>query len=110
MTWPGYFDATHYPDETTGDYLEAWSEARREADAEQAELEAAGVAIARARARGVCTHGSVVGYRNPPFYPEQEGLQPGQLRCTDGCGAVFDSDEAWSLAMDEAIRTGVRIT
>jgi hypothetical protein len=75
----------------------------QDADIEQYEMEQAGRAIHAARKAGRCTHQSVVGYRNPAVYPEQEGLRPGQSKCTDGCGEVFDSDEDWHDAMDAAV-------
>ena len=81
---------------------EAIENERFEADMQQAEMVEAGNAIARARRAGRCTHSSAVGYRDPPVYPEQEGLTPGQSRCTDGCGETFDSDQDWYDAMDAA--------
>lgn len=92
-----------YPDETTGDANEAHWLAGIEADMEMAEMAAVGNRIAYQRRQGVCCHQSAVGYLPEPCYPEQEGLKPGQLRCTDGCGQVFDSDEGWYAAMDAAI-------
>ena len=82
---------------------EAMENERMEADFEQAEMEAAGNAIYAARKAGKCCHTSTVGYINPPVYPEQEGLKPGQSRCTEGCGEVFESDQDWYDAMDEAV-------
>jgi hypothetical protein len=70
-----------------------------DADIEQAEMEAEGRRLAALRRQGICTHGSVVGYHDPPIYPEQEGLKPGQERCTAGCGRVFDSDDDWIAAI-----------
>lgn len=75
----------------------------QDADIEMAELEAAGARIAQWRRSGGCAHQGAVSYRNPPVYPEQEGLEPGQLRCTDGCGMVFADDEAWSDAVAEIL-------
>lgn len=87
---------------------EARQLAAYDADLELAEGAAMGDAIHAARQRGVCPHQSAVAYRKPPAYPAQEGLRPGQLRCTDpdpgGCGRVFDSDEDWVAAMDAAAR------
>lgn len=60
-------------------------------------------ALEAARRRGNCTHQSTVGYRVPAIYPEQEGLNPGESRCTDGCERVFFSDEDWVQAMEEAL-------
>ena len=82
---------------------EALDAQRLDADMEQAAMERAGNAIARARKAGRCTHGSVQGYRGGPRSAQQEGLKPGQLRCTDTCGTVFGSDEEWYAAMDEAV-------
>lgn len=36
-----------------------------------------------ATATSECSHGSGCGYRNPPFYPEQEKLKPGEMWCYD---------------------------
>ena len=83
---------------------EALEQERFEADLLQAQYEAEGRRITRARRAGRCTHGSAVGYRNPTCYPEQEGLEPGQLRCTDGCGQVFGSDDDWADARAAAVR------
>lgn len=74
----------------------------QDADVEMAEARQIGAAIARQRAKGVCCHLSAVGYLAEPVYPEQIGLKPGQLRCTDGCGEVFASDEDWWAAMGYA--------
>ena len=95
------------------DELEAADYGRLEtgwaADAEMAEMTRVGDATARAQARGICTHGSAAGYMPPgrEAYPEQHGLLPGQLACTEnrgGCVRVFDNDEEWMAAMDAAIR------
>lgn len=75
----------------------------QDADIEQAEMERAGNAIHAARKAGRCTHQSAVGFSGTVYYPEQEGLKIGQLRCTEGCGTVFDSDEDWDDARDEAV-------
>ena len=74
-----------------------------DADIEMAELEAMGNAIHSQRQRGVCCHQSAVGWIPEPCYPEQVGLKPGQLRCTDGCRQVFNSDDDWFDAMAEAV-------
>jgi hypothetical protein len=79
-----------------------WLE-RVDADLEMAEMAAAGNALHAARKAGRCVHAGAVGYLPDPVYPEQVGLKPGQLRCTDGCGQVFASDEDWLAAMDAAI-------
>jgi hypothetical protein len=87
---------------------DAWAEdeaaelARLDADLEMAEMDAAGDAIAAARKTGRCPHLSAQGY----LPGEDRGITPGQLRCTDGgrgCGAVFQSDDDWYAAMDEAV-------
>jgi hypothetical protein len=89
-------------------YEDPWAEAealeteRFEADFTQAAMEATAGALTRARKAGRCTHGSTVGYRKPAAYPEQEGLKPGQSRCTAGCKAVFGSDQEWAAAIDAA--------
>lgn len=79
-------------------------ERRAAADAEMAQMERYGRAVARAEAAGRCCHGSAVGYLAEPVYPEQAGLQPGQSRCTAGCGELFNSDEEWLAARDRAVR------
>ena len=68
-----------------------------------AEARNVGNAIARQEAKGVCCHQGVVGYLAEPVYPEQIGLSPGQVRCTDGCGAVFASEDDWFAAMGYAL-------
>lgn len=84
---------------------EAAQNVRWDADLEMADMAAAGDAIAAARKAGRCAHQSAVGYapKGHRHYPEQEGLKRGQVRCTDGCGRVFASDEDWYAAMDEAV-------
>ena len=57
-----------------------------DADLELAELETIGNGIAAARAAGICPHTSVQ-----------------HLRCTDGCGRQFTSEQDWFDAMDEVI-------
>lgn len=101
-----------YDDEDPWAEEEAAEDRRRDVDLEQAAMDAAGDALHRARRAGRCVHASAVGYISPPVYPEQQGLRPGQVACTDGpvradgrrgCGAVFASDAAWCQAMDDAI-------
>lgn len=92
-----------FHDETDADALQAWCDARRDADLEQSQLQAAGDRIHAVRRSGRCAHQSSVAYRNPPVYDTQRGLRPGQSRCTDGCGRVFDSDQDWHDAMDDAL-------
>ena len=83
--------------------VEALENERFEADLEQAEMVRAGNAFAAAQRAGRCTHGSSVSYRSPVVYPEQEGLRPGQSRCTAGCKRVFESDEDWHAAIAAAV-------
>lgn len=89
-----------------GTDVEAIEDQRRDADMQMAEMQRVGNAIDAARKAGHCTHQSVVGYAGQVYYPEQEGLQPGQVACTEhvnGCKAVFESDDAWFEAMKNAI-------
>lgn len=67
----------------------------QDADIEQAEFEEYGRRLSSLARRGICTHGSWVGVSatGEIFYPEQEGLLPGQVRCTDMCRKVFESDD-----------------
>ena len=83
--------------------VEAMEQERLDADLEQAEMYRQGAALEAARKAGRCCHQGAVGYIGQVVYPEQEGLEPGQLRCTDGCGQVFASDEDWWQAMHDAI-------
>ncbi|MEV1003355.1 hypothetical protein [Nonomuraea sp. NPDC050202] len=86
-----------------GTDMEAIESMRHDADLEQAAMEREGNRLAALRARGICTHSSGVEYRDPPFYPEQTGLLPGQSRCTEGtagCARVFNSDEDWVAAQE----------
>jgi hypothetical protein len=91
-----------YGDDPGADF-EALQDERYEADCQQYEMEQVGRAIRRAEKAGRCCHGSVVGYLSPPIYPEQKGLNPGECKCTAGCGQVFTSDQDWHAAMDAAI-------
>jgi hypothetical protein len=83
----------------------------QDADLLQADLEAAGRHIARLQARGICTHGSVIGRSasGAVIYPEQEGLEGDQLACTeqakraDGCRRVFADQEEWHAASAEVL-------
>lgn len=77
---------------------EALDTERLDADMQQAGWEREGRAAHAARRAGRCCHSSIVSYRDPPFYPEQAGLAPGQSKCTEGCGRVFASDEDWHRA------------
>ena len=74
-----------------------------DADMEAADYASAARRAENVRAAGECPHLSTVGYVGRVFYPAQEGLTPGQVRCTDGCGRVFASDEEWLEAMTEAM-------
>lgn len=77
-------------------------ETRMAADQELADLEDAGNAVHAARKAGRCPHQGASGY----LPGEDRGLSPGQLRCNDsgrGCGQVWDSDEEWHGAMEQAM-------
>lgn len=54
-------------------------------------------------AKGICLHGRVIGIPESGqiSHPEQVGLKRGQVRCTAGCGRVFNSDEEWYEALDD---------
>lgn len=67
-----------------------------DADIEQAAWEALGARIHALQQDGVCIHGSAIGAGGDP------DLIGGQLRCTDGCGRVFGSEEEWLDALAEA--------
>jgi len=92
--------------------IEAEEDERRErqqaADAEMAGGAAYSAAAARAEQRGACVHWSSVGYSGGPRSAQQEGLQVGQVRCTDGCGRVFAGNDEWLAAMDAAVLGGDR--
>lgn len=75
----------------------------QDADVETWEMNQVGAAMLQAQKAGRCCHNSAVGYIPKPVFPEQEGLKPGQLRCTDGCGILFESDEDWINAMRYAL-------
>lgn len=87
--------------------LEALEDERRDADMEQAEWERQGRLFDRAQKAGRCTHSSGAGYvAGKVFYPEQEGLKPGQIACTEhtnGCNAIFNSDEEKAAATEAAL-------
>jgi hypothetical protein len=74
-----------------------------DADIEMWEISEISNAIRQATAEGICPHTSVVGYLPEPVYPAQVGLRPGQSRCNDGCGVIFDSDEEWIATMMDVI-------
>lgn len=86
-----------------GSEMEAIEDERRDADLEMAEMTRRADYLESLRQRGICTHQSAVGYVGKVIYPQQEGLRPGQSRCTEGtggCERVFNSDEEWVAAMD----------
>lgn len=88
--------------------VEAAETARMDADLELADMVATGNAMDAARRRGICCHGSTVGYLPPgqQCYPEQAGLKKGQQACTEhtgGCTAVFEGNDHWIAAMDAAL-------
>ena len=73
---------------------------RLDVDIEMAEMAGVGDAIAATRKAGRCAH---QGTKGAP------GLKPGQSVCNDsghGCGRVFDTDQDWYDAMDEAVFGG----
>ncbi|WP_245671342.1 hypothetical protein [Nocardia amamiensis] len=55
-----------------------------------------------------CGHNSGCGYRNPPFYPEQEQLKPGEFWCYDCKSVVPDPIEVARLhaAAQPCLRSG----
>jgi len=77
----------------------------QDADIEMAEYAREARAIDIARSRGECVHSSVVGRSSTGevYYPEQVGLAPGQFRCTDGCGRLFEDEAAHNRAIWEVI-------
>ena len=90
------------PDDDYDAELDALHTERLDAGIKQDEMDAAGdayhAALARYRRTGdrtYCPHGSGVGYRNPPVYPEQEGLRPGEFRCHH-CGTAMPEAEFWA--------------
>lgn len=92
-----------YYDDDPGIDLEAIETQRRDADLEQAAMEREGNRLDALRDKGICTHSSGVGYLKTPVYPEQVGLKPGQIRCTEGTGGctfVADNDEEWCAAQE----------
>jgi hypothetical protein len=69
---------------------EALEDERRDADREQAELEATGRLIARLAKKGICVHGWRQNYH--PTTPDAKGLLPGQTKCLH-CGKVGTPEE-----------------
>jgi hypothetical protein len=92
-----------YDDFDYGSEMEAHYSAQLDADLEMAQMAEVGEQMRSQQARGICQHNSAVRYTPTIFYPEQIGLKPGQLRCTDGCGEVFADDEDWDRAMESAL-------
>lgn len=72
----------------------------QDADLELAELAQAAAGISAARRRGECPHQGAAGKGNPTH---GHGLTDDQLRCTDGCGRVFASQQAWETAINEVL-------
>lgn len=73
----------------------------QEADIEMAMMQDESAYIAHLRAKGICTHQSSLGTGdgNGPleggaYYPEQVGMEPGSIRCTDLCGKLFPNIDA----------------
>lgn len=77
-----------------------------DADLEMMEAEIIGHGIAARQKQGICCHLSAVGWVGEVIYPEQEGLLPGQVRCRDGCGMLFSSDEEWQEIVMATIGEG----
>ena len=79
------------------DYDEELPAGFQEADLLQDLYLREGAQLDRLRAAGWCTHQSGVGLPadGTIYYPEQQGLQPGETRCTDGCGTVFPPEVEW---------------
>ena len=75
----------------------------QDADIELAELYRIGARVSYLRKKGICCHTSSVGVSSTGeiFYPEQVGLRPGQQKCTDICGRVFDSAEEMYADADQ---------
>lgn len=98
-------------DYAPGDDLEDILAGRLDADREQAAAERLGAVITWRRNHGICCHQRAVGYSDAPEYPEQQGLGPGELRCTEhtaGCQRIFDSEDHWRSARREAVDHGGR--
>jgi hypothetical protein len=72
----------------------------QDADFEQRELEMLGNRAAANRKRGICNHGSWVGYH--PDFPARN-LKRGQVRCTELCQKVFVNEEDIMQAHREAL-------
>lgn len=93
----GYFD--DYP-EDDHDYADVLV---RDADIEMAGYAAEANRLNRLRASGVCIHASACALPESGeiYYTEQVGLKPGQMACTEhtnGCTAVFDTEDEWHAA------------
>ena len=100
--------------ETTADLNEAIYYERLDADLEMAEFEAEGRRISALHKRGICTHGSGLGYKSPAFYSaedvaemlakgrfgnrggfrgDQTAIGEGWMLCTD-CGTLVEDEFA----------------
>lgn len=73
----------------------------QDADIEQAEYEYEAARLSALRRSGTCTHDGVVGLsaEGRAFYPEAVGLVGTQVKCTEGCGRVFEDFEEWREAV-----------
>lgn len=65
----------------------------QDADILQAQYEAESNRYWRLKQAGYCTHGGWFCHVDPPYYPEQVDLKPGEARCNDGCGLIFDTED-----------------
>jgi hypothetical protein len=88
--------------ETTADLNEDWYYARVDADMEQAEFERQAREARLDRANGICHHDGGYLFRHEAFYPEQVGLFPGEMHCTDCGQAVADErgPECFACGLD----------
>ena len=73
-----------------------------DADILTGEYVAAAAAAESLRVAGECPHASTVGVGRLVTLPAAVGLLPGQVRCTDRCGRVFDSEAEWEEAYLDA--------
>lgn len=71
----------------------------RDADIEQASIEAAGRRLASLRRRGICSHGWIQGASGPCLNGE---FDRSPVVCLD-CGATFATGREWGRARDEAL-------
>jgi hypothetical protein len=72
----------------------------QEADLLQAQYEAESAEFVRLQRLGYCQHNSWVGLPDDGtiYYDEQIGLVGDQVRCTAGCGQVFENNAACASA------------